>query len=57
MPNPPLPAPWRHGAAGSFTERLLARDRCGPPPRSKLEPGEMSGRWKIAVNSPVKGGG
>jgi predicted transcriptional regulator of viral defense system len=23
-------------------------------PTSKLEPGEMSGRWKIAVNSPVK---
>jgi len=25
-------------------------------PSSKLEPGEMSGRWKIAVNSPVKPG-
>jgi len=57
MQNPSLPGPRRHGAAGSFTERLLARGRCGPPPRSKLEPGEMSGRWKIAVNSPVKGGG
>jgi hypothetical protein len=23
-------------------------------PTSKLEPGDMSGRWKIAVNAPVK---
>jgi hypothetical protein len=31
MPNPSLPRPRRHGAAGSFTERLLARGRVAFP--------------------------